>query len=112
MKKSFFTLTVLISLIICGCNKNIITSEDKSNTGTNDSTTMNDNSDKGANQKYITAKRVYDLEYDVDGYPKETMTLEEFPELIFKRGGSRAALLIEGRDTVTDSNKIGAKGSI
>lgn len=110
MKKSFFTLNILISLIICGCNKNIITSEDKSNTGTNDSTTMNDNSDKGANQKYITAKRVYDLEYDVDGYPKETMTLEEFPELIFKRGGSRAALLIEGRDTITDSNKIGAKG--
>lgn len=110
MRKSFFTLNVLISLIICGCNKNIITPEDKSNTGTNDSTAMNDNSDKVANQKYITAKRVYDLEYDVDGYPKETMTLEEFPELIFKRDGSRVALLIEGRDAVTDSNKIGAKG--
>lgn len=110
MKKNFYAFYILLSLIVCGCNKNIITSQGGSNMGTNDSTSINDNSDKGANQKYITAKRVYDLEYNVNGYPEETMTLEEFPELTFKRDGSSAALLIEGRETVVDSNRIGAKG--
>ena len=110
MKKSFYAFYILLSLIVCGCNKNIITSQGGSNKGTNDSTSINDNSDKGANQKYITAKRVYDLEYNVNGYPEETMTLEEFPELTFKRDNSKVAFLIEGRDTVADSSRIGAKG--
>ena len=110
MKKSFYAFYILLSLIVCGCNKNIITSQGESNMGTNDSTSISDNSDKGANQNYITAKRVYDLEYDVGGHPNETMTLEEFPELTFKRDGSGVALLIEGRETVVDSDRIGAKG--
>ena len=61
-------------------------------------------------KEYVKGQRIYDLEYDVGGYPNETMTLEEFPELTFKRDGSSAALLIEGRETVVDSNRIGAKG--
>ena len=60
-------------------------------------------------KEYVKGQRIYDLEYDVAGYLEETMTLEEFPELTFKRDGSSVALLIEGRETVVDSNRIGAK---
>ena len=108
MKKSFSVFYILLSFIICGCSKNTISTGSKSYTSTSDSIA---DSSKGITQKYITAKRVYDLEYDADGCLEEALTLDEFPDLTFRRDESKAAFLIEGRETIIDPKQIGAKGS-
>ena len=107
MKKSFSVFYILLSFIICGCSKNTISTGSKSYTSTSDSIA---DSSKEITQKYITAKKVYDLEYDADGCPEEALTLDEFPDLTFRRDESKAAFLIEGRETIIDPKQIGAKG--
>ena len=86
---------------MCSCSNQVTSSVDTSSFES-DSTSVE------PSNKYIKGKRIFDLEYDIDGYPEETMKLDEFPELIFKRKGG--TLLITGRDTIVDSKGIGARG--
>lgn len=120
------TLLLLAVFALSSCEMNAISSESSFNNGSiissfsDESHSSNDNSGQtfssnnqsnsnfNEEKEYVKGKRIFDLEYDIDGYPEETMKLDEFPELIFKRKGG--TLLITGRDTIVDSKGIGARG--
>lgn len=91
----------LAAIVICSCSNQATSSVDTSSFDSDSASVEQSN-------KYVKGKRIFDLEYDIDGYPEETMKLDEFPELIFKRKGG--TLLITGRDTIVDSKGIGARG--
>jgi hypothetical protein len=91
----------LAAIVICSCSN-----QTTSSAGT--SPFDSDSISVEQSNKYVKGKRIFDLEYDIDGYPEETMKLDEFPELTFNRKG--ATLLITGRDTIIDSKGIGAMG--
>ena len=91
----------MAAIVICSCSN-----QATSSVGT--SSFDSDSASAEQSNKYVKGKRIFDLEYDIDGYPEETMELDEFPELTFNRKG--ATLLITGRDTIIDSKGIGAMG--
>lgn len=97
-KKYILSLT---AIVICSCSNQTTSSVDTSPFDSDSASVEQSN-------KYVKGKRIFDLEYDIDGYPEETMKLDEFPELTFKRKGG--TLLITGRDTIIDSKGIGARG--
>ncbi len=89
------TLLLIIGLLL------IMTSCSDINSHSNHSTSEMPNS------KYIVAERIYDLEYEPNGYSQESIFLQEFPDLTFTRNNI-VELEINGRDVLEST--IGAKG--
>ena len=50
------------------------------------------------NQKYVSAKRIYDFQYDPQGYDQEILTLSEFPNLVFRISYDQISFSIDGRE--------------
>ena len=58
------------------------------------------------NQKYVSAKRIYDFQYDPQGYDQEILTLSEFPDLVFKRDEKKLGFYIEGKSDFGNLDSI------
>ena len=58
------------------------------------------------NQKYVSAKRIYDFQYDPQGYDQEILTLSEFPDLVFKRNKNKLGFYIEEKSDFGNLDSI------
>lgn len=106
MKKNVFIVCSLLSLIICGCAYNSISSENKLNTSIDEFTSSVDGCKSETTQKYIRAKRIYDFQYDVDGYKEDVLTIEELPGLTFIKNDNVTSFSIEGRSDLGSPRSI------
>ena len=106
MRKKFFVFYILLSLIICGCAYNNISSENKLNTSIDEFTSSVDSCKSETTQKYICAKRIYDFQYDVDGYKEDVLTIEELPGLTFIKNDNVTSFSIEGRSDLGSPRSI------
>lgn len=86
MKKRNKIFAILLFLLLSSCSQG--------NLSTNNSNVDNSLS-SSKNQKYISAKRIYDFQYDPLGYDQEILTLSEFPSLVFKRNQNMLGFSID-----------------
>ena len=108
MSKKTLLITFLF-FVLSSCSPIESSNNGSSNNNQNESKSSFDNSASNKeDKKYVFARRVYDLEYEPNGYKEESLLLQEFPDLRFERDASKTELIIEGR-TNLESN-IGAKG--
>ena len=106
MRKQFFVIYILLSLFICGCAHNGISSENTLNTSIDEFTSSVDTFKSETTQKYIRAERIYDFQYDFDGYKEDVLTIEELPGLTFIKNDNVTSFSIEGRSDLGSPRSI------
>lgn len=93
MKKRNKILTMMAFLLLSSCSlsnpNSSSVSSPFSSIGVNSSLSNDDD------QRYVSAKRIYDFQYNPRGYDQEILTLSEFPSLVFKRNQNMLGFSID-----------------